>query len=78
MEQIKLEKAEIKTYGKISYIPQLEQIKIDNVEDKSILGKLNIHNIIGDELSGGEETKFIVWPERPFDLSNILLIVCPL
>ena len=57
LEQIKLEKAEIKTYGKISYIPQLEQIKIDNVEDKSILGKLNIHNIIGDELSGGEETK---------------------
>ena len=60
LEQMKLEKAEIITYGKISYIPQLEQIKIDNVEDKSILGKLNIHNIIGDELSGGKETKFIV------------------
>ena len=41
------------------YMPTNE-IKIDNVEDKSILGKLNIHNIIGDELSGGEETKFIV------------------
>lgn len=57
LEQIKLEQAEIKTYGKISYIPQLEQIKINHVEDKAILGKLNVHNVIGNELSGGEETK---------------------
>jgi len=40
--QIELKTAEIKTYGKISYIPQLEQIDITNIEDKSILGKLNV------------------------------------
>lgn len=55
--QIKLETAEIKTYGKIAYIPQLEQIEVDNIEDKSILGKLNVHNVTGNNLSGGEETK---------------------
>ena len=55
--QIELKTAEIKTYGKISYIPQLEQIDITNIEDKSILGKLNVHNVEGNNLSGGEETK---------------------
>lgn len=55
--QIKLDTAEIKTYGKISYIPQFEQTKIDDIEDKTILGKLNVHNVTGDNLSGGEETK---------------------
>lgn len=57
MGQIKLDTADVRTYGEISYIPQLENIEIENIEDKSVLGKLNVHNLAGENLSGGEETK---------------------
>lgn len=56
-EQIKVENAKIQSYGKIAYIPQLEELQRKDIENKSILGKLNVHNVNRNNISGGEETK---------------------
>jgi macrolide transport system ATP-binding/permease protein len=57
LEQVKIEGVKINSYGKVSYIPQLEQIQTLNVEKNAIMGKLKVHNIKGANISGGEETK---------------------
>ena len=62
-EQIKVENAKIQSYGKIAYIPQLEELQRKDIENKSILGKLNVHNVNRNNISGGEETKLKITQE---------------
>ncbi|MGZ9584841.1 Msr family ABC-F type ribosomal protection protein [Paenibacillus marinisediminis] len=43
--------------GNIAYIPQLEDIVVQEVKDYALMGKLGVNNLNTERMSGGEETR---------------------
>jgi len=47
----------IKRHGENSYIKQLDDVEMDNIDDYAMLSKMRVSNISADTMSGGEETR---------------------
>ncbi|NSL52803.1 Msr family ABC-F type ribosomal protection protein [Calidifontibacillus erzurumensis] len=48
---------QINRFGEFSYIPQLEEAVLQEHKDYKIVGKLGVHDLETDTMSGGEETR---------------------
>lgn len=71
--QIKIDSIKVQSYGKIGYIPQLEELDIKNLDNKKILGNLDVHNLNKGIISGGEETKLKIAQLLSEDADGIFL-----
>jgi macrolide transport system ATP-binding/permease protein len=47
----------INRLGKFAYIPQLEEVSLQEVKDFALMGKLNVEQLEVQTMSGGEETR---------------------
>ena len=47
----------ISRFGELAYIPQLEEVELQEEKDFSILGRLGIDKLNSQNMSGGEETR---------------------
>ena len=48
----------VQMFGEIAYFEQIKDVDIETNADKKLLGKLGIHNILNDNMSGGEQIKY--------------------
>jgi len=55
--KISLQHGKIDREGTFAYIPQLEEVEVQQVQDYTILGKLGIDHVHAESMSGGEETR---------------------
>lgn len=58
VKEIEIPNCSVEKFGEIGYIKQMGAYDISKVENKSLIGKLNINNVKEGNMSGGEETKF--------------------
>lgn len=56
-ELIPRTRCKINRYGRFTYIPQLEEAAIEEIEDFAIMGKLGVEHLELLNKSGGEETR---------------------
>lgn len=54
---IPLQHGKISREGTFTYLPQLEEVVVQDVQDYAIVGKLGIDRVQADTMSGGEETR---------------------
>ncbi|UNK21032.1 Msr family ABC-F type ribosomal protection protein [Paenibacillus sp. N3/727] len=55
--QISLQQGTLKREGSFTYIPQLEEAIVQDVQDHAIMGKLGVERVQTESMSGGEETR---------------------
>ncbi|PZE19892.1 Msr family ABC-F type ribosomal protection protein [Paenibacillus xerothermodurans] len=55
--KIPLQHGKIEREGTFTYIPQLEEAVVQDVQDYSIMGKLGVNLVHAEAMSGGEETR---------------------
>lgn len=55
--KIPLQHGKISREGTFAYLPQLEEVVVQDVQDYAIIGKLGIDRVQADTMSGGEETR---------------------
>lgn len=56
-QKTKIAGSKVENFATFSYIGQLSEPLNEQIENKTIIGKLNINNLVTNNLSGGEETK---------------------
>ncbi|SHI51919.1 macrolide transport system ATP-binding/permease protein [Clostridium amylolyticum] len=56
--ELTLPGCKINRLGGFSYIPQLDEVTLQEEKDFALMGKLNVHQLEVQTMSGGEETRF--------------------
>lgn len=55
--ELTLPGCKINRLGKFAYIPQLDEVTLQEVKDFALMGKLNVEQLEVQTMSGGEETR---------------------
>lgn len=57
LEELTPPGCKINRLGKFAYIPQLDEVSLQEVKDFALMGKLNVEQLAVQTMSGGEETR---------------------